>query len=211
MTFQYCFDGSIKKVNNLSVSSPRTWGCFHVIEAVQTAVKVFPTHVGVFPRIFSRSWGIRGLPHARGGVSWSIFDKDGAKASSPRTWGCFSSYVQSLTGEQVFPTHVGVFLRIRRRCIQRTGLPHARGGVSDPMTCRCYNTMSSPRTWGCFSSRHSLSVATLVFPTHVGVFPPQPLSQRHYARLPHARGGVSDEGVTIEGVAKSSPRTWGCF
>ena len=71
------------------LSSPRMWGCFHVIEAVQTAVKVFPTHVGVF--LFSLpAAGLRSrLPHACGGVSPSRIKAPLQSESSPRMWGCF--------------------------------------------------------------------------------------------------------------------------
>ena len=31
------------------VSSPRTWGCFRHVAAVEHQPAVFPTHVGVFP------------------------------------------------------------------------------------------------------------------------------------------------------------------
>ena len=90
---------------------------------------------------------------------------------------------------------------------EASGLPHARGGVSRPMS-------------------------QAVFPTHVGVFPGSCTSGRRTSRLPHARGGVSPSkriskmvhtvfpthvGVfltgyrILPGMAESSPRTWGCF
>ena len=70
-------------------SSPRTWGCFSLISANAWVSPVFPTHVGVFPRVVRwRAFRLR-LPHARGGVSVSAeFDRLTAR-SSPRTWGCF--------------------------------------------------------------------------------------------------------------------------
>ena len=51
--------------------------------------RVFPTLVGVFPRLRSFLGDWYRLPHARGGVS--AFDLDNA------------------TGDRVFPTLVGVF------------------------------------------------------------------------------------------------------
>ncbi len=51
----------------------------------------------------------------------------------------------------VFPTHVGVFLGVKRPLLKSIGLPHARGGVS-------YRQQLKPVGFG-------------VFPTHVGVFP----------------------------------------
>ena len=71
---------------------------------------VFPTHVGVFP--LSRCLKVEqlGLPHARGGVSVQHGLQLPVLLSSPRTWGCF--YPESFKGkvDEVFPTHVGVFL-----------------------------------------------------------------------------------------------------
>ena len=51
---------------------------------------------------------------------------------------------------KVFPTHVGVFLKILHDLLPLTGLPHARGGVS----------ITAPTRYQ----------ANTVFPTHVGVF-----------------------------------------
>ena len=131
MTFQYCFDGSIKKVNHLSVSSPRTWGCFLCSLSDSSSGGVFPTHVGVFlrmrevPQRLSRLPHARGgvssvgigflgrqsLPHARGGVSLQVTVTTSSTGSSPRTWGCFRRERLQSFCSTVFPTHVGVFLR----------------------------------------------------------------------------------------------------
>ncbi|SMG65756.1 conserved hypothetical protein [methanotrophic bacterial endosymbiont of Bathymodiolus sp.] len=51
--------------------------------------QVFPTPVGVFlPRSITMSKS-SGLPHARGGVSYSCQNHSWLMASSPRPWGCF--------------------------------------------------------------------------------------------------------------------------
>ena len=70
-------------------SSPRPWGCFYRRAAVRKAYKVFPTPVGVFPTVIYGARGIRGLPHARGGVSVVVSRNDLDAWSSPRPWGCF--------------------------------------------------------------------------------------------------------------------------
>ncbi|SVX19651.1 Domain of uncharacterised function (DUF2825) [Klebsiella pneumoniae] len=50
-------------------SSPRTWGCFCQHRQKPPRLRVFPTHVGVFP-LLSTGYSLpRCLPHARGGVS----------------------------------------------------------------------------------------------------------------------------------------------
>ena len=191
MTFQYCFDGSIKKVNNLSVSSPRTWGCFSWRQELKKRRPVFPTHVGVF-LIHGIPYRQRDrLPHARGGVSIAKRFKSLSDTSSPRTWGCFFSAKNSSAPASVFPTHVGVFLVESLIAFLARGLPHARGGVSH---CRRFVHLlrqSSPRTWGCFQSCLAGCDIVLVFPTHVGVFLFDNLLSIFFFRLPHARGGVS--------------------
>ena len=211
MTFQYCFDGSIKKVNNLSVSSPRTWGCFQVPSTASRKPTVFPTHVGVFLCQRPLSWQVYRLPHARGGVSHAKHGMCSTGASSPRTWGCFSLRRPHVRQARVFPTHVGVFLAFILATNSGRCLPHARGGVSDFFMLSIHCSTSSPRTWGCFFSFTARSLCRNVFPTHVGVFPPRRLWSLTVFGLPHARGGVSELGLNADGMDKSSPRTWGCF
>ena len=191
MTFQYCFDGSIKKVNNLSVSSPRTWGCFG-----------------------SRQDDLRqqaGLPHARGGVSASIRKKVVVCTSSPRTWGCFPLFRHNLILRVVFPTHVGVFLTTGGTLPSTERLPHARGGVSSLPCPDGVSPSSSPRTWGCFQIRQARNNGRPVFPTHVGVFLDSRTAKMTNKGLPHARGGVSRKLLDLQDSIPSSPRTWGCF
>ncbi len=91
-------------------SSPRTWGCFllHLVKCAP--IPVFPTHVGVFPRVNLDELSAPGLPHARGGVSHRSGDLQAGSGSSPRTWGCFRRLAHGWPRHGVFPTHVGVFL-----------------------------------------------------------------------------------------------------
>ena len=55
---------------------------------------------------------MRGLPHARGGVSSDAEAKNYSVRSSPRTWGCFQYEERDEAEILVFPTHVGVFLEV---------------------------------------------------------------------------------------------------
>ena len=172
-------------------SSPRTWGCFHGIIAIEQARIVFPTHVGVFPCPTATTSRSMSLPHARGGVSQVPFELMSSARSSPRTWGCFFRCHGGDRGRAVFPTHVGVFpapLLCSRTWLR---LPHARGGVSVEAITHIQHRLSSPRTWGCFYSRIADASVDLVFPTHVGVFLGMLLLSLSVGRLPHARGGVS--------------------
>ncbi len=123
-------DGKLGTASRV-VSSPRTWGCFSRFDRFSGALRVFPTHVGVFPSAgssptmpvsvfpthvgvflterYSTAYGW-GLAHARGGVSVSHVGGPETAESSPRTWGCFSVQRGRRHVLQVFPTHVGVFL-----------------------------------------------------------------------------------------------------
>ncbi|VGL02048.1 Domain of uncharacterised function (DUF2825) [Klebsiella pneumoniae] len=131
--------------------------------------------------------------------------------SSPRTWGCFPPPRATGATLDVFPTHVGVFLKNMCRPSHPKSLPHARGGVSQFTRRLSGRNMSSPRTWGCFGSAVLLREPHGVFPTHVGVFPSSGLSGSRSICLPHARGGVSSNREQKYNMLASSPRTWGCF
>ena len=111
-------------------SSPRPWGCFHAPHLGRGQYPVFPTPVGVFPSCSMSELSISGLPHARGGVSITKWLTDTLYRSSPRPWGCFSSYSLGNLHDCVFPTPVGVFLKLGHAGSLLPGLPHARGGVS---------------------------------------------------------------------------------
>ena len=71
-----------------------------------------------------------GLPHRRGGVSDAREQLTAAEGSSPQAWGCFL-HVDVITFRLfVFPTGVGVFLKVWPRTGKEVSLPHRRGGVS---------------------------------------------------------------------------------
>ncbi len=111
-------------------SSPRTWGCFPLVPECSRPGAVFPTHVGVFLTLYDVRQQQLSLPHARGGVSDCEQGVWRSHGSSPRTWGCFRPTVRRNWSSDVFPTHVGVFLRFSMLGGMPSGLPHARGGVS---------------------------------------------------------------------------------
>ena len=151
------------------------------------------------------------LPHVRGGVSLSSWAVVIPIASSPRAWGCFFSAITGKPLPEVFPTCVGVFPTLRLPGPTSLGLPHVRGGVSLPELLLAGVYLSSPRAWGCFSSSRLCFWRCPVFPTCVGVFPRSRYCLPCRGRLPHVRGGVSDEVLTTRWPMPSSPRAWGCF
>ncbi len=192
-------------------SSPRPWGCFCVQADAGRTGSVFPTPVGVFPK-FS-AWLTRSprLPHARGGVSTRRISTTVSLVSSPRPWGCFFQVPATGPLMNVFPTPVGVFPRKQSPPPLRGGLPHARGGVSALSDTTNPSPTSSPRPWGCFRIQARSDCLQPVFPTPVGVFPPEGPCASSRLSLPHARGGVSLADRFAVGVVASSPRPWGCF
>ncbi len=152
---------------------------------------VFPTHVGVFLGDYHGDPVDVCLPHARGGVSATTSSSSPLRLSSPRTWGCFYTQLFDAKAQEVFPTHVGVFLLGSFLLMFARRLPHARGGVSWLTYAVMLLVGSSPRTWGCFRCMPPILRKHYVFPTHVGVFPMTTLPTSLRWRLPHARGGVS--------------------
>ena len=172
-------------------SSPRPWGCFSYFSPNFASGAVFPTPVGVFLQPAPKPPRLSRLPHARGGVSVGLRECPVRAWSSPRPWGCFSNKIPVVAKAIVFPTPVGVFLRLHLSSPATFGLPHARGGVSPLVTAGAHDTESSPRPWGCFWAFSLMWVDTVVFPTPVGVFLIFFAEFRQRRSLPHARGGVS--------------------
>ena len=187
--------------------------------------------MGVFPGAIPPDQRNRGLPHARGGVSWKKPTAAQIEASSPRPWGCFLVLGHLDGAAQVFPTPVGVFLPVRASDRRQGCLPHARGGVSTMSASTSAHVVSSPRPWGCFPATR-IEIALMwssprpwgcflcagsaggdlrVFPTPVGVFPHPQARVVRSASLPHARGGVSFVQQVQKAGGMSSPRPWGCF
>ena len=152
-----------------------------------------------------------GLPHARGGVSHRQARHTHHLQSSPRPWGCFHGVQVAELLTQVFPTPVGVFLKVRPSQPWLQRLPHARGGVSAACALPARYARSSPRPWGCFFSVSFPAPAARVFPTPVGVFPMSGKRLASVMGLPHARGGVSAAATASSSGFWSSPRPWGCF
>ena len=80
-------------------------------------IKVFPTQVGMFPRRTPRSNPSTRFPHAGGDVSGSDRVKHPFAEFSPRRWGCFPKVQADPTGYLVFPTQVGMFLKVKEEIV----------------------------------------------------------------------------------------------
>ena len=106
---------------------------------------------------------------------------------------------------------MGVFLLCRLSLSRRRCLPHVRGGVSLSSPFKSLCKLSSPRSWGCFLYWSLVPYPLLVFPTFVGVFLSNCLSDKDHFSLPHVRGGVSSPLSSSSSSISSSPRSWGCF
>ena len=167
--------------------------------------------MGVFLPVSCFRSSLDGLPHARGGVSVCTRLYKRVGVSSPRAWGCFYLVAGVCTRYRVFPTRVGVFPARQCHPQSRTGLPHARGGVSRGFCRLPHWNRSSPRAWGCFRLGRRRSQGGAVFPTRVGVFLSLFTPDILACSLPHARGGVSSCAQASSGERPSSPRAWGCF
>ena len=75
--------------------SPRRWGCFHIVLGTREQEVVFPTQVGMFPRLAGIPLIPDGFPHAGGDVSGD-FTVDALRLGfSPRRWGCFCEGLRS--------------------------------------------------------------------------------------------------------------------
>ena len=192
-------------------SSPRPWGCFRTSYLTVGFTPVFPTSVGVFLPNSQTDHRHESLPHVRGGVSDEVLTPALRAWSSPRPWGCFPCPERLPMQRGVFPTSVGVFLRLAFTSQSGSGLPHVRGGVSLLEAGKHALLASSPRPWGCFPKTIENRIRAGVFPTSVGVFLIISGASANNGSLPHVRGGVSKTGSYLLERYKSSPRPWGCF
>ena len=126
------------------------WRCFFFSSLFYLNPIVFSTHVEVFLNKAAAVNQIVSLLHACGGVS-HLFNITNIKIrSSPRMWRCFPAWDKNELTNQVFSTHVEVFL-----------YPYSRTPTND---------QSSPRMWRCFQLLYTPSYHLYVFSTHVEVF-----------------------------------------
>ena len=166
------------------------WGCTCWSKNSLFHSRVFPTHVGVYrcERLWQKMADC--FPHACGGVPPQFQISESLNSFSPRMWGCTDYIALMERNYEVFPTHVGVYLRLKLLRLNISSFPHACGGVPGRYMARWEIEPFSPRMWGC-----TVSVS---------------LSILAYCRFPHACGGVPVELLFLVVPASFSPRMWGC-
>ena len=125
--------------------------------------------------------------------------------------GVSAPHISSPPMRVVFPTCVGVFLLIVSNFPIMIGIPHMRGGVSKTGYLTTDWEQYSPYAWGCFCPASGCRALRYVFPICVGVFLAKPFAINVMRRIPHMRGGVSDEAFTQGSAQLYSPYAWGCF
>lgn len=59
----------------------------------------------------------RSFPHAGGDVSEALSSPVGGYVFSPRRWGCFPEGEAHATAPAVFPTQVGMFLKVKEEIV----------------------------------------------------------------------------------------------
>ena len=86
--------------------SPRTWRCFSFKFRYDIIIKVFSTHVEMFPFDKCAPPETSGFLHARGDVSTGSCRPGLLPSFSPRTWSCFLDRNDTAGDDTIFSTHV---------------------------------------------------------------------------------------------------------
>ncbi len=89
--------------------SPHAWGCSACRRPDRRTGEVFPTRVGMFRAIPTRSSRRWCFPHTRGDVPEELIMPPGARRFSPHAWGCSAGTAYRARIADVFPTRVGMF------------------------------------------------------------------------------------------------------
>ena len=85
-------------------SSPRVWGSILGVLITNPERTVFPTRMGVYPRLAPCGAAPLCLPHAYGGLSSSKDIWRSPLVSSPRVWGSAVPHARLHDRDRVFPT-----------------------------------------------------------------------------------------------------------
>ncbi len=148
-------------------------------------------------------------PHERGEYVNKIERTVTTPGSSPRTWGIRTFGPYAPGARRFIPTNVGNTPGPGVLPSAKAVHPHERGEYNRHCNYRCDIGGSSPRTWGILPRGPEWGYQRRFIPTNVG----NTLSIRPIISLisvhPHERGEYVWRLGIGEGVAGSSPRTWG--
>jgi len=149
------------------------------------------------------------FPHTRGDGPYDGDLEFSDEMFSPHTWGWTLLEPNFRTCKQVFPTHVGMDLRVNGIEISVHSFPHTRGDGPMPEP-PCYTERTfSPHTWGWTRTRAGTRANVPVFPTHVGMDLLSSASSKTFLCFPHTRGDGPDVFAKMSVNTGFSPHTWG--
>ena len=98
--------------------------CCHI-----QSVGVFPTCVGMYRLYLIRSRNRNSFPHMRGDVPDMVLRDMTERQFSPHAWGCTDQELDVGSGEEVFPTCVGMYRPEDSEWTWKRSFPHIRGDV----------------------------------------------------------------------------------
>ena len=131
---------------------------------------------------------VSGIPHTRGDGPHHAEKDFQTQPYSPHTWGWTWIKSDSTHFFPVFPTHVGMDLRLSYSSWRNISIPHTRGDGPLLVLQSRQAIAYSPHTWGWTSEAVHAFYEESVFPTHVGM--DLLLSRRSSTKIciPHTRG-----------------------
>ena len=110
----------------------------------------------------------------------------------------------------VFPTRVGMFRSRVSVSSEISGFPHPRGDVPFGRRINSPAHWFSPPAWGCSGRGQMTDRERGVFPTRVGMFLADSISENSGNCFPHPRGDVPQHQRIARLFNKFSPPAWGC-
>ena len=197
------------KLKQILRSSPHAWGSSLEHVRLERPERVFPTCVGIVPAASGGLATCAGLPHMRGDRPTSLCSTLTLRGSSPHAWGSSLHGVIPAVVRMVFPTCVGIVPPPRLARAVELGLPHMRGDRPCLSVARSSSIQSSPHAWGSSRAEDGTVRRGDVFPTCVGIVPPQERRHEAQAGLPHMRGDRPGNRGSRSPRDASSPHAWG--
>ena len=170
---------------------------------------IFPTPVGMVPKILLSFLQAVHFPHTRGDGPAYFCGAVYIREFSPHPWGWSAQASFPLLSRLIFPTPVGMVRTLSAGISTIWNFPHTRGDGPNRNPRRTEGGRFSPHPWGWSVGVPSLPRTILIFPTPVGMVRIAHTRPRWRVHFPHTRGDGpyrQDEG--IEKVS-FSPHPWG--